>query len=189
MNKLLAAFLALSACAQAITPPPLEGARIGGPFTLVREDGQAVTDQSFAGNYRIMYFGYTFCPDVCPTDVARLTAGYRAFAKSDPARAAQIVPVFVSVDPARDTPATLREFTDAFDPALVGLTGSPAQVAAAAKAYGVAYSAQPAKGAAGYLVDHSRAAYLMDRAGKPIALLPQDGTPQAIAAELDKWVT
>jgi len=168
---------------------PLAGARIGGAFAMVDQDGRPRTDRDFAGKYRIMYFGYTFCPDVCPVDVAHLSAGYRAFSKSDPARATRVVPIFVTVDPARDTPAALKQFTAAFDPALVGLTGTPAQVASITKAFGVVYQVQkPEAGSSSYLVDHSRAAYLMDPEGKPIALLSQDAKPEVIAGELAKWV-
>ena len=183
--RLLPLLLAVAACAGTPTAP-LAGAKIGGPFALVDQDGHARTDASFRGKYRIMYFGYTFCPDVCPVDVAHLTAGYRAFAKSDPARAARVVPVFVTVDPARDTPAVLKQFTSAFDPALVGLTGTSGQVAAITKEYGVTYQIQ--RTPSGYLVDHSRVAFLMDPDGKPLALLSHDARPDVIAGELTKWV-
>jgi protein SCO1/2 len=178
----------LAACQQPATPPPLAGASIGAPFTLVDQNGQARTDHDFAGKYRIMYFGYTFCPDVCPVDVAHLAAGYRAFAKADPARAALVVPIFVTVDPERDTPAVLKQFTAAFDPALVGLTGTSAQIAAVTKAYGVPVQINKQPGNAAYLVEHGRAAYLMDPDNKPIALLSQEAKPEVIAGELAKWV-
>ncbi len=185
---LLAALaLALAACSPTATPP-LAGARIGGPFTLIGEDGKAVTEQAFTGRYRIVYFGYTFCPDVCPTDVAALTRGLHDFAKADPARAARVVPIFITVDPARDTPAVLHAFTAQFDPAPVGLTGSAQAIADVTKAYGVAYSEQPAREPGVYMVDHSNAAYLMDPGGKPIALLSSDKGARAVAAELDTWV-
>ncbi len=184
----LGALLALAACQSSPEVPPLAGARIGGPFALVDQDAHARTDRDFAGKYRIMYFGYTFCPDVCPVDVANLMAGWRAFAKSDPARAARVVPVFVTVDPARDTSPVLKTWTQAIDSHLVGLTGTAAQVAQAANAYGVSYTSQQKGREGGYLVDHSRAAFLMDPDGKPIALLSHDGTPATIAAELDRWV-
>jgi protein SCO1/2 len=178
----------LAACQQPATAPPLAGASIGAPFMLVDQNGQPRTDRDFAGKYRIMYFGYTFCPDVCPVDVAHLAAGYRAFAKADPARAARVVPIFVTVDPERDTPAVLKQFTAAFDPALVGLTGTPAQIAAVTKAYGVPVQINKQPGNAAYLVDHGRAAYLMDPDNKPIALLSQEAKPDVIAGELAKWV-
>jgi protein SCO1 len=98
------------------------------------------------------------------------------------------VPLFVSVDPVRDTPAVLRTFTDQFDPRLIGLTGSPSAIAAAAKAYGAAFAAQKPNADGAYLVDHSNIAYLMDPDGKPLALLPSDEGASAVAAEIDKWV-
>lgn len=187
-RTLLLSLLLLAGCQPPIAEAPLAGARIGGPFTLTDQNGLPRTDADFTGKYRMMYFGYTFCPDVCPVDVAHLVAGYRAFTKNDPARAAKIIPVFVSVDPERDTPAVLKQFTAAFDPALVGLTGTPDQIAAIAKAYGVVVQIQKTPGNPNYLVDHSRAAYLMAPDGKPIALLSQDAKPDVIAGELSKWV-
>lgn len=184
----LFSLLLLAGCQAPVAEAPLAGARIGGPFTLTDQNGRPRTDADFAGKYRMMYFGYTFCPDVCPVDVAHLVAGYRAFAKTDPARAAKIIPVFVSVDSDRDTPAVLKQFTAAFDPALVGLTGTSDQISAITKAYGVVVQIQKMPGNPNYLVDHSRAAYLMSPDGKPIALLSQDAKPDVIAGELSKWV-
>lgn len=167
---------------------PLDGVKIGGPFSLIDQDGKPRTDRDFAGRYRIVYFGYTFCPDVCPTDVQTIGAGLRAFEKQDAARAAKVVPIFVTVDPKRDTPAVLKAFVSAFHPRMVGLTGTPEAIAAAAKAYGIYAEAEKPNAEGGYLVAHSRFAYLMDPAGKPVALLPQDKTPKDVAAELDRWV-
>ena len=180
--------LLLAGCQAATPQGPLEGARIGGPFTLIDQNGKARTDRDFVGKYRIMYFGYTFCPDVCPVDVAKLIAGYRAFTKADPSRAALVIPIFVTVDPARDTPQALKSFTSAFDPALVGLTGTPTQIAAVTKAYAVIVQIQKKPGNPNYLIDHSRAAFLMDPQGQPIALLSQEAKPDVIAGELSKWV-
>ena len=189
MNRLVFVFaLLLAACGAPTAAPPLAGAKIGGSFALTDQNGQAVTERSYAGQYRIMYFGYTFCPDVCPTDVANLARGLKAFAKVDPVRAARLKLIFVSVDPARDTPAVLKSFTAAFDPNMVGLTGDLKTIEEVAKAYGVAFSIAPGQKADAYLVDHSRVAYLMDPDNKPLALVPQDGTPQEIATEIGKWV-
>src|SRR5689334_4597906 len=97
---LLALPLLLAACGQSAAPPsqaPLAGARIGGPFTLVNQDGRQVSDRDFAGRYRLMYFGYTYCPDVCPVDLQKLMAGYKQLEGSDPEIAAKIAPIFVSV--------------------------------------------------------------------------------------------
>lgn len=180
----------LAGCGGPATPAraPLEGVRIGGPFSLTDQNGVPRSDRDFAGRYRIMYFGYTFCPDVCPTDVQTIAAALRLFEAQDPARAAKVVPIFVTVDPKRDTPAVLKAFVSAFHPRMVGLTGSPEAIAAAAKAYGISYQAEKLNAEGGYLVAHVRLAYLMDPAGKPIALLPADKTPKDVAAELDRWV-
>lgn len=167
--------------------PPLQGAAIGGPFTLTGQSGQKVSDRDFAGRYRIVYFGYTYCPDVCPVDVMRLSAGLKALEARNPALGKQVVPIFISVDPARDTPPRLREFAANFHPRLVALTGSQAEIDAVAKRFAVSHQAQPPRPDGSYLVDHSRAAYLFDRAGKPLAILPQDGTPEAIADEIERW--
>ena len=191
MNRaILFALLLVVACTAPSPPlsPPLEGAKIGGPFTLTDQNGATVTERSYVGQYRIMYFGYTFCPDVCPTDVANLARGLKAFAKTDAVRAAKVKLIFVSVDPARDTPSVLKTFTAAFDPKMVGLTGSLKITEDVAKAYGVAFSIAPGQAKDAYLVDHSRVSYLMDPDNKPIALIPQEGTPQEIAAEVGKWV-
>ncbi|HUQ14330.1 MAG TPA: SCO family protein [Novosphingobium sp.] len=169
--------------------PPLAGAAIGGDFTLVDKAGKTVRYGDFAGRYRIVYFGYTFCPDACPQDVQTLVLGFNAFAKAEPGLAAQVQPIFVTIDPARDTPAVVGEFAAAFSPRLLGLTGTPAQVGAAASAFKVYHAKGEALPDGGYLMDHSRIAYLMDRDGKPLAMLPVDKGPQAVAAELAKWTS
>lgn len=183
---------ALSACtaqpsASPAAAPPLAGARIGGPFRLVDGDGHPFTERNLLGRYAIVYFGYTFCPDACPTDMGAIAAGLKQVEASDPAIAAKVVPVFVTVDPARDTPAVVKAFAAAFHPRAIGLTGSAAAIDAAARGYGVAHSIGP-KTAGGYLVEHSRAAYLMGPDGQPIALAGQDGGPAAVAATIRQWV-
>lgn len=185
--------LALAACQNATpaandTAPPLAGARIGGPFTLTDQNGRTVTDRSFAGKYRLMYFGYTFCPDVCPTDVAAIAAGLKQVEGSDPAIAAKVVPIFVTVDPERDTPAALKQFAANFPVQLTGLTGTPAQIDAIKKAYGVYAAKGAATPGGGYMVDHSRQAYLMDPDNRPVALVPQDQGAAAVAATIRQWV-
>jgi len=186
-----AAALMLAACSSGPAAPqdaPLYGARIGGPFALTDQDGHPVTDRSFAGKYRIMYFGYTYCPDVCPTTAQTIGAAMRALDKSDPAVSAKVVPVFVTVDPERDTPAVLKQFVGAFYPRFVGLTGSPAAIAKVGKDYGV-YSGKGEKTPnGGYLVNHSNAAYLMDPDNKPLAPLPTDKGAAATADEIKHWV-
>lgn len=168
--------------------PPLAGATIGGPFALVDQDGKPFTDQNLKGSYALIYFGYSYCPDVCPTDLARLMQGLKAFEKKDAARAAKVQPVFITVDPARDTPSVVKQFVNAFHPRLVGLTGSQEAVDAALKAYRVyAKKAGPAD-ASDYLMDHSANGYLFDTKGQPMVLFTQADTPDDIAAQLDRWV-
>jgi len=192
LRPLLAAFaLSLSACGDGSATaerPPLEGANIGGPFTLTNKDGKTVQWSDFAGRWRIVYFGYTYCPDVCPLDVQHIMQGYRLFARDHAALAQRIVPMFISIDPGRDTPAVVGQFAANFGPELVGLTGTPAQVAQATKAFAV--YAQKREGASpdSYLMDHSRAAYLMGPEGQAIALLPADQDGHAVATEIAKWV-
>lgn len=190
MNKLLSALLLpVAAChAAPVEQPPLAGARIGGPFTLVDQQGRRFTQRDLLGRYSIVYFGYTFCPDACPTDMGAIGAGLRQVEASDPAKAAQVTPVFVTVDPARDTPKIVGQFARAFHPRAIGLTGTPAEVDAAAKAYGVAHSLGPKSPGGGYLVDHSRAAYLMGPDGKPLALAGADGGPAEVARTIERWV-
>ena len=190
----LLAALALAACSpsepdtsSAPATPPLAGARIGGPFTLVDQDGQQVSDRRFAGKYRIMYFGYTFCPDVCPTDMQTIGGAMKLLEASDPALAARIVPIFVTVDPTRDTPAVVKQFVTAFHPRIVGLTGSPAAIETVKKEFAIFSAKGDAAPGGGYLVNHSRQAYLMDPDGKPLALLPQDKGPQALADDIKRW--
>jgi protein SCO1 len=192
---ILATFLALAGCGQG-TPrqgagaeaPPLADTQLGGDFTLVDKTGKTVRYADFAGKWRVLYFGYTFCPDVCPLDVQRLMQGYHLYARAHPQLAARIAPMFISIDPERDTPQAVGQFAGAFGPELIGLTGNPAQVAVAAKAFAVFYQKHPGANGGTYLMDHSRAAYLMDPDGKPVALLPVDVDGKAVAAELDKWV-
>ncbi|GAA0725818.1 SCO family protein [Sphingomonas japonica] len=193
MNFALAGLLLLSACngqpAQPAAEPPLAGASIGGPFVLTDQTGKTVRDTDFAGQYRIVYFGYTFCPDVCPVDVQNIGAGLKALERSDPAIAAKITPIFITVDPERDTVPVVGQFVAAFHPRMVGLTGSPQAIAKVAKEFAIFYEKRQAPGAAEYLVDHSRQAYLMDPDGKPLALLPADVGGVEVAAEIKRWVT
>jgi len=188
---LVLALAALPGCSskrESPAEPPLAGASIGGPFTLTDQDGRTVSDRDFAGRYRIMYFGYTFCPDVCPTDMQHLGAAMRLLGARDPALAKRVVPIFVTVDPARDTPAVLRQFVSAFSPRLVGLTGSPEAIAQVAKEYRVFYEKQPEQPGGGYLVQHTDQAILFDPGGQPIVQVPVKQSPEAIVAALEQWV-
>lgn len=187
------AALMLTACSQETQTtgseaPPLEGAAIGGDFTLTRETGEPVSFSDFDGQYRTVYFGYAYCPDICPTDNQRAMAGLKRFEEESPELGAKVQPLFVSIDPERDTPEVLTEFTDAFHPRLIGMTGTNEQLDAAANAFAVYYSRGEETEAGGYLMDHSNITYLFGPDGNPLAMLPTDEGPDAVAAELAKWV-
>ena len=162
-SLLLLSAATLAACNGPAAPapdarPPLEGARIGGPFTLTDQNGKTVSDSDFAGKYRLVYFGYSFCPDICPVDIQKLMLGLSQFEKADPARGAKIVPMFVTIDPARDTPAALKPFVSRYHPRLIGLTGTPEQIAAVAKAYVVSYHKVEGSAPDRYLMAHTQLA-------------------------------
>lgn len=194
----------LSGCGPAPAPdntagsdePPLAGARIGGDFTLTDQDGKAAHWKDYAGRYRLVYFGYTYCPDVCPVDLQKIIGGLRRFEKQDPTRAAKIQPIFISVDPQRDTPAVVKPWVAAFHPRLVGLTGTAEQIERVKKDFAVVSGIEGDARSRDYLVSHSRTPYLFGPGGEPIALVPVDepgtdgheGSPDAVAAFLNQWV-
>jgi cytochrome oxidase Cu insertion factor (SCO1/SenC/PrrC family) len=160
-------------------------AAIGGPFTLVDHTGKTVTDKDYRGKFMLVFFGYTFCPDVCPTELNTVGA---ALDKMGPA-AEKVVPIFVTVDPQRDTVDKLKSYVADFHPRLVGLTGSEEQVAAAAKAYKVYYKKVGAeKASADYLLDHSSYIYLMGPDGAFVTHFPFGITPEKMAEDLQKYV-
>lgn len=153
---------------------------IGGPFTLVNGAGETVTEQDFKGKWSVVYFGYTFCPDVCPTGLS--TVG-QAIDMLPPDMQEQVVPVFVSVDPERDTPEVVGEYVRHFHPRMVGLTGSPEQVAEAAKEYKVYYK-KVEEGDGPYLMDHSAIAYLMGPDGQFVRHFSHGVSPEDMAKGL-----
>jgi len=193
MSRIFQAFapllLIVSGCSGgASEEPPLAGARIGGPFALTDQNGKTVRDGDFAGKYRIVYFGYTYCPDICPNDMLKIGQAMKLLDKRAPAKAKAIVPIFITVDPERDTPKVVGEFIRNFDDRIVGLTGSPAAIQAVEKQYAV-YAKKEAPGPGGaYLVGHSQIAYLMDKDGKPITSLPIEKDAAALVEQLDHWV-
>ena len=169
--------------------PPLAGAKIGGSFTLTNQDGGVTSDTEFTGQYRLMYFGYSYCPDVCPVDLQKLMQGLALAEKQDPEITTKVQPLFITVDPERDQPEQLKQYVSAFHPRLIGLTGTTDEIAEVADKYLIIYDKRDDAGTTEYLVDHSRQAYLFGKNGEPIALLPYDGTPQEIADEIKRWTT
>lgn len=188
---LVAAFIWLAApkpAAQGLEEPPLAGAPIGGDFALTDQNGKRVTNDSLKGSYRLVYFGYSFCPDVCPVDVQRMAQGLKAFETTNPAAGARVQPVFITVDPARDTPAVIKDFVAAFHPRLIGLTGTQAEIDTAKRAYRVYAAKGEGTDPQNYLMDHSAFIYLMDPDGKPVMYFERADDAAAIAAGLAKWV-
>lgn len=159
-------------------------ADIGGPFELVDQDGKTVTDAGFKGKLLLIYFGYTYCPDACPTALGVMAA---ALGKLDVA-GERVTPILVSIDPARDTPEALKEYVGNFHPRLVGLTGTEEQVAKAAKEYRAFYQKQPGATGTDYLMDHSTLIYLMDAEGKFLTYFGPQATPDEVAEAIRRYL-
>jgi len=168
--------------------PSLYGSDIVGGFDLVDTAGNQVTDEDFLGEYQMVYFGYAFCPDVCPFDMQRMVQGLNSFAQANPDLAADVQPIFITVDPERDTPEVIAEFTANFSEDLIGLTGSADAIEAAAANYFASYSKLEPNENGDYLMSHTNFGYLVDREGNPMTLLPVDESADAVAAELERWV-
>jgi protein SCO1/2 len=163
---------------QPLVPAANSQVAIGGPFTLTSPDGATVTDQTYRGKWLLVYFGFTSCPDSCSTALLEISA---ALEKLGP-DADNLQPLFITVDPQRDTPAVMGNYTQSIDPRIVGLTGTPQQIAAAAQEYGVYY--EPRKsgpGAGDYVMDHSTYLYLMDTEGEFVRGFDADASGERIA--------
>ncbi|NML07359.1 SCO family protein [Sphingomonas sp. G-3-2-10] len=161
---------------------------IGAPFALTDQDGKTVRDTDFAGKYRLIYFGYTFCPDICPTDVQKIGLVMRTLDKEDPQLAAKVQPIFITIDPERDTPAVLKQFVSAFHPRLIGLTGPLPQISAVAKGYAAFFAkVPPAQPGGAYLMNHAAMVYLMGPRGEPLVIMPREMTEAEMIAEIRKW--
>jgi len=163
-------------------------ALIGGPFTLTDQNGQARSEADLQGHYSLIYFGYTFCPDICPTSLSTMSQGIDLLAESQPAKAAVVLPVFITVDPERDTVEALASYAGHFHPRMLALTGTTAEVAAAAKAYRIYYQKVTEPGATDYLMDHSSIIYLMAPDGTYLAHFTHASTAGDIATGLNELV-
>jgi protein SCO1/2 len=157
------------------------GVSMGGAFAMRDQDGRAVTQADFGGTLLVGYFGYSFCPDVCPTELATIA---NAFDLLTPEEAARATPLFVSVDPQRDTPEQLKGYVSNFHPRMVGLTGTPEQVAAIAKQFRVFYAKVERPEMSEYLMDHSSFVYLIGTDGRVRALLRPQSSAEDIAAAI-----
>jgi cytochrome oxidase Cu insertion factor (SCO1/SenC/PrrC family) len=156
------------------------GVPIGGPFELTDEKGRSVRAADYRGRWMLVFFGYTNCPDECPLTLQKMAATLKDLGPL----ADRIAPLFITVDPARDTPQQLASYLENFDTRIIGLTGSNEQIATAAKAYRVYYNASQNEQSGADLVSHSTFLYLMDPNGKLNALFSQDVTPEKLTAAL-----
>jgi len=172
----LAAILFLAGRSSSVGPAI---AAVGGPFQLVDQDGKTVSDADMKGRPFLVFFGYTHCPDVCPTTLFEMSQMLHALGPD----AGRIGALFITVDPERDTPAVLKDYLASFDPHLRGLTGGPAAVDAALKAYRVYAKKVPLKDG-DYTMDHTAAVYLMDKNGRFVAPFNMKRTAEAEAADV-----
>ncbi len=155
--------------------------KIGGPFTLVDHDGKTRGDGDFQGEHMLIYFGYTYCPDVCPTALSDMALAMDALGDEAP----KVRPIFITVDPSRDTPERLKPYVANFHPRLVGLTGSETAVAAAAKAYRVYFAKSKTEAAPGeYLMDHTSIIYLMGPDGRYLTHFTHGVTVETMAKRI-----
>jgi cytochrome oxidase Cu insertion factor (SCO1/SenC/PrrC family) len=157
---------------------------VGGPFKLTDHAGISRTEQDFRGKLLLVYFGFTYCPDICPTDLQNISLALDQLG----AIGDKVQPLFITVDPERDTAAHLAEYVKMFHPRLIGLTGDAAAIQAAADAYKVYYAKVPMKGSSDYTVDHTAFVYLMAADGKYLGFFPPGTTPERIAATLRQQV-
>jgi protein SCO1/2 len=156
---------------------------IGGPFTLVDQDGKPRSDSEFRGKLMIVYFGYTFCPDVCPTDLMAITQALDALGPE----AAGIQPIFISIDPERDAKA-LREYISAFHNSFIGLTGAPEDIRKVANSYKAFYTKVEDAKSGDYSIDHAGVIYLMGRDGRYLGFMPPQTSPDRLIEILRKYL-
>lgn len=154
-----------------------QGMALGGPFSLTDQTGRAVTEADFTGRYLLVYFGFTYCPDVCPTELGIIASAMDELGEE----AARVTPVFITIDPERDSVEAMADYVSRFHPRMMGLTGTPAQVAAAARAYRVYYAKVNRPEMTEYLMDHSSFIYLVGPDGRVRSLFRPQTAPEAIA--------
>jgi protein SCO1/2 len=157
-----------------------QGIALGGPFSLQDHNGQRVTEGAFAGRLGLIYFGFTYCPDVCPTELGLMASALDLLGPD----ASRVLPVLITIDPARDKPAALADYVSRFHPALIGLTGTEEEIATAARAFRVYYRKIQPPGASDYLMDHSSFIYLVGPDGKVRQLFRPNTPPETIAAAI-----
>ncbi|HEY7245883.1 MAG TPA: SCO family protein [Xanthobacteraceae bacterium] len=165
------------------SPVAQQIAAVGGPFKLIDQHGKVLSDEDLKGHPFLVFFGFTHCPDVCPTTLFEVSEILRTLGPdADRTRA-----VFITVDPERDTPAVMKDYLSSFDPHLSGLTGDPAEIAKVAKAYRVYYKKVPLDGGE-YTMDHTAIVYLMDKQGRFVSPFSLKRSADAAAADLRRYL-
>lgn len=168
---------------KASTIEPMAGnVQVGGPFALTDHHGRDVTEADFAGAYKLIFFGFTYCPAVCPTELQKMTRVLEALGD----KANMIEPLFISVDPERDTPEVMREYVMQFHPSITGLTGSREQIDKVLEAYKVYATKVESEFMDGYMMDHSAFMYLMSPDNQLVTAYPSDDTAETIAKDINK---
>lgn len=162
--------------------PPVP--QLGGPFSLTDQNGKIRTDADFRGKLMLIYFGYTDCPDTCPTTLAAITKALEDLGSS----ATEVEPIFITVDPARDTPEQMKAYAANFSPRLIALTGTPAQLEAVEREFHVYAKKEPGASAGSYLMDHSAFLYLMGRDAKLARIIPPGEKPADMADDIRKYL-
>ena len=160
-------------------------ALVGGPFTMVNQKGETVTEKSFAGKPMLLFFGYTYCPDVCPTELQVMAEALRQLGD----KASDIQPILVSIDPARDTPQVLADYVTVFDPSFIGLHGSEEQVQQLMKQYGVTAVRKDLPGSAlGYTIDHTAFVHVIDQSGRWREQFPFGASAEDMAGDVRQLI-
>jgi protein SCO1/2 len=157
-------------------------AAIGGPFTMTTQDGRAMSDRDLAGHPYLVFFGYTHCPDFCPTALTEISAAFKAMGDDK-----KIAALFVTVDPQRDTPETMKTYLESFDSRIIGLSADAVTTQVMAKAFKVYFKKQATENG-GYTIDHSGVVYLMDKKGRFVNAFNLTQPPKQAAAELEKYL-
>lgn len=181
VSAAVAAMLVARSDRQAVQRPGAGLVQIGGPLELLDQDGRRLSEAALAGRFRLVYFGYTYCPDMCPLGLHTMA---EAIDRLPPETAQRIQPIFVSVDPERDTPAVLKDYVAAFHPRLIGLTGTVEEIEAVKKAWRVYARKSEEKRGEDYLVDHSTFTYLMGPDGRYLAHFGHGTTPEQMAERI-----
>lgn len=164
---------------------PVAADTFGGPYTLVTHMGEEVTDQTFSGRYQLIYFGFTFCPAICPTELAKMTQALNGLGD----KGEDITPLFISVDPERDTVEVMKGYVKLFHPRLIGLTGTVEQVEVVKKSYKVYAAKVEDPAMTEYTVDHSSYIYFMDPQGRLLSLFKTDDTADSMVKDMRKWLS